>query len=353
MPASKLYYGRDLFLGLVSLPLCRLFPNLESPRVDLTGIIAIVTGGNSGIGLEIALDLARQGATVYLACRNVSKADVAVSHITSEVPSSKGRIQSLLLDLSSLSSVRACAKKWESLNNKKIDLLFHNGGIAHGQEYTTDGFPTIYAANFLGSYLLTHLLEPHLSTNARIIFTSSAGQYGGFFSPTFSLRSIKQRVEHGYHVPAPVFRAGKPILDSALYNQTKAMQVAFAKLLQSRFDRKAAEAGTSDRMLAHAFQPGFVHTPILAQMAEGSFLADPVFWFLKKTYTWIGLDASQGAATGLWLASTDDEAVIGEGMGGGYWDRMTRRVSNADMMSDDLLERFWVRWEADAGVEWR
>ncbi|KAL9132542.1 MAG: hypothetical protein Q9175_006287 [Cornicularia normoerica] len=348
---SKLYYCRDFFLGLVSLPLGRLFPTLEPPRVDLIGRVAIITGGNSGIGLQIALGLARQGATVYLACRNASKAEEAVSRILSEVPTSKGRVNSLLLDLSSLSSVRAFAKNWESLD-LKIDLLFHNAGASQGQEITADGFPSLYAANFLGSFLLTYLLEFHLSVDARIILTTSAGQYASAFS-NFSLGSIKGNLEPGFHVTTAVVKAGKPLLDSTIYNQTKGMQVAFAKLLQNHFDRKAAEGGIQNRRIAHAFSPGFTNTPILAKMAKVSFFEDPIFWLLKRTYTRVAVDASQGAATGVWLASTNDEAVVGPGMGGGYWDRMSRRLSNVDMMSREQVERFWVRWEADAGVEWR
>ena len=67
----------------------------------------------------------------------------------------------------------------------------------------------------------------------------------------------------------------------------------------------------------------------------------------------IAIDASQGAATGIWLACSNDDAVIGKGSGGGYWDRMSRRASNVDVMSRDQKDRFWVRWEADAGVQWR
>ena len=349
---SKLTFYRDVSLMMLAIPFARLFPTLEPPPVDLTGKIAIVTGGNSGIGLQIALDLARQGATIYLACRNISKADGAVSHIISEIPTSKGRVRSLLLDTSSLSSVRACAKHWESLDSK-IDLLFHNAGTSSKQEFTADGFPLLYAANFLGSFLLTHLLEPHLSTNARIILTTSSGNYPSVFARDFSLSSNKGVLEPGFHIPRAL-KAGVPVIDSQIYGQTKAMQIAFAKLLQRHFDLQAASAGTTQsRRIAHAFNPGFTATSIFSHMAEPSFFSDPVYWFLKQTYSIVAIDTRQGAATGVWLATTDDEVVVGKGVEGGYWDWMSRRVSRVDMMSRELVERFWVRWEADAGVEWR
>lgn len=337
---TRVEFCRDRLLGLFSILCGRLLPTLQPPPVDLTGKTAVITGGNSGIGLQIGLDIARQGATVYLACRNTSKAEEAVSQIESEVPASRGRVKSLTLDTSSLTSVRTFAKTWESLDTK-VDLLFHNAGIgrsaAAGHDFSADGFPMFYATNFLGSFLLTYVLEPFLSADARIILTSSFGQYNGIFSSKFSLNSIRESLEPGFHVPTAVSKAGTRPSDDVLYSQTKGMQVAFARLLQNHFYRKAAEAGVKNRRVAHAFSPGLTFTPMTAEIRESV----------------LALDVSQGAATGVWLASTEDEMVVGNGMGGGYWDRMTRRVSNVDMMSKDMVERFWVRWEADAGVEWR
>lgn len=336
---TRLYFYRDKLLGLFGLFCGRLLPTLEPPPVDLTGKIAIITGGNSGIGLQIALDLARQGATVYLACRNASKAREAVSQIVAKVPASEGRVKSLVLDTSSLTAVRAFAEKWTSVNTK-IDILFHNAGIGTtlaGQDFSLDGFPMFYAANFLGSFLLTYVLDPFLSADVRIILSSSWGQYGSIFSSNFSLDSVKGKSEPGYHIPTAISKAGKIPPDDVPYMQTKAMQVAFVKLLQNHFDLKAAEAGVENRRAVHAFSPGLTFTPMTA----------------KITVSALAVDVNQGAATGVWLASTDDEEVIGKGMGGGYWDRMTRRVSSVDTMSEEMVERFWVRWEADAGVEWR
>ncbi len=352
---SRTHFYRDLILSMVGLCCGRLFASLEPPPADLTDTVAVITGGNSGIGLQIALELVRRGATVYLACRSASNAEEAVSQLVSKVPASNGRVKSLVLDTSSLTSVRSFVKSWESLD-LKIDLLFNNAGVGHTppeQDFSTDGFPMFYATNFLGSFLLTYLLEPHLSADARIILTSSTGHYVAAFPSNFSLSSIKEKSEPGYHVPTAAVKAGRAPPDAAVYGQTKAMQVAFAKLLQDRFDRKAAQTGMKSRRIAHAFSPGFTLTPIFSKSPNKRFLEDPVFWALRLTNTTLAVDVSQGAATGVWLACTNDEAVIGEGMGGRYWDRMTRRVSKVDMMSKETVERFWVRWEADAGVEWR
>ncbi|MCJ1280614.1 hypothetical protein MMC21_008443 [Puttea exsequens] len=353
-PASTIDFYRDLILSLVLLVVSRFLPTTKPPRVDLSGKTAIVTGANSGIGFQLALDLANQGATVHLACRNPSKAADAVSRIVSKIPGSKSRIQALSLDTSSFASVREAAAVVTSWNNP-IDILIHNAGIGTlivGQEFTPEGLPTQYATNVLGSFLLTHLLETQLAANARIIFTSSTGNYSGDFSSTFSLKSVKNRLEPGFHVPPSTTEAHAAQMSSPAYNNTKAMQVAFAKLLQRHFDRQAASAGYTARKIAHAFTPGFTFTPIFSKVTAQSLWEDPIFWVLK-TATVFATDVSVGAATGVWLATTEDEGVVGVGKGGGYWDRMTRRVARVDVLDGEAVERLWVRWEADAGIEWR
>ena len=351
---SRVKFYCDLVLSLLNLVFGRVYSKPIPPAADLTGKIAIVTGGNSGIGLNIALELVRQNATVYLACRNASKAREAVSHIISAVPNSADRVETLLLDTSSFSSVRECAERWKK-SKSTIDILIHNAGspsTPNGQPFTVDGFPMLYATNLLGSFLLTNLLEPCLSHSARIIFTSSTGQYAGNFTPMFSLGTVKNRLEPGFHAPIAAVKADGTAKDSVLYSNTKAMQVAFAKLLYNRWESAAKANGTRNERIAHAFTPGFTMTPIFGKAMTRTIWEDPALWILKAT-TILATDVSWGAATGVWLATTEDEAVMGEGMGGGYWERMTRRVAKVDLMSTEQLERFWIRWEADAGIVWK
>lgn len=351
---NRVKFYRDLVLSMLNLAFGRLYSKPLPPSADLTGKVAIVTGANSGIGLNIALELVRQNATVYLACRNTSKAREAVSQITSAIPSSADRVETLLLDTSSLSSVRECAERWKK-SKSTIDILIHNAGSASTpteQPFTVDGFPMLYATNLLGSFLLTFLLEPCLSHRARIVFTSSTSQYTSTFTPMFSLGTVKNRLEPGFHAPIAAVKADRIATDSALYANTKAMQVAFAKLLCNRWDAAAKANGTRNQWVAHAFNPGFTKTTIFGKFMPRTIWEDPVFWILKAT-TILATDVSWGAATGVWLATTEDEAVMGEGMGGGYWERMTRRVAKVDLMSTEQLERFWIRWEADAGIVWK
>ena len=327
----------------------RLLPPLSVPPTGITGGVAIVTGGNSGIGFQIVLELAKRGFIVYIACPNSFNPQDIISQIISQNPAFKDRIHYLILDLSSRSSIRTFADTWSTLH-LPITHLFHNAAIGAalpGQDFTPDGLPTVYAINFLGSFLLTHLLEPCLAPNARIILTTSSAHHDSVFSPTFSLTQTIDSFEPGFHLSSAA--------PHAPYAQAKAMQIAFAALLQKRFDGLATAAGIlpiEGRRTAHAFNPGFVRTGLLQTAWGITFSADPYYWLLKKLMPFVAIEAGQGAATAVWLATTEDENVVGEGRGGGYWDRMTRRLSSVDMMRKEDVERFWIRWEADAGIVW-
>jgi NAD(P)-dependent dehydrogenase (short-subunit alcohol dehydrogenase family) len=337
---ALLRYYLDGFLALNTILIGRLLPTLKIPKVDLTNRTAIITGANSGIGYSLALSLASQNATVYLACRNASKAREAASAIIDATGASSNQIHVLVLDTSSLASVREFASTWASSNNKQIDLLIHNAGItgppSADQHTTPEGLGTIYATNFAGSFLLTSLLEPHLSPSARVIFTSSTAQYGARPHRIFSLPRL-----------API-EGNKPT-DAGFYADTKFMQAAFAHLLQKRFD--STNTKLNNHRTAHTFVPGYTYTPIFSKTPTAPWYKDPFFWALKAC-TSICIPVDEGAATGLWLATTEDERVVGAGKGGECWDRCVKRSTAADVLSAKTLDRMWKQWEVDAGAEW-
>ena len=361
--ASLFHLIFDISISSFLLIIGRVLPSLRlqlpTSPTHLSGRTAIITGSNSGIGLQIALDLTRLGATVILACRNVDKAEAAKAQILSAYPGAKDRILLYKLDTSSLASVRDFADQWhsQSSNAKKVDILIHNAGIAGiptgAAEFSEEGFELTYATNLLGSFLLTYLLEKYLAEDARVIFTSSTGQYSGRISKDFSIKFVRRKIEPGFHVAGHPARSAQKLAGaSSRYGQTKAMQCAFARALQARFERKARDAGILNRKVVHAFTPGFTATPIFGKCEVRSLVSDPAFAILKAT-TVLATHVSEGAATGTWLASTDDGDVVGPGQGGRYWDRCVPRMSKADLLGDETIDRLWLRWEADAGIEWR
>lgn len=120
----------SLAKSLISLAFARLYKPQQIPTRDLTGQTAIVTGANSGIGLSIAVALAKQGAAVHLACCNADRGATAVEHVVAQCDGkSKARVSYRILDVGDLSSVRTFCQQW-TREGTRIDMLVHNAGIA-------------------------------------------------------------------------------------------------------------------------------------------------------------------------------------------------------------------------------
>lgn len=154
----------------------------KSRLVDKT---VIITGANTGIGKETARDLYRRGARIILACRNIQKANDAIEDIKKNPPSkadreqfqgTPGELVVYQLDLSSLKSVKECAKKLLT-KESAIHLLINNAGVMMcPQETTEDGFELQLQTNYIGHFLLTLLLLPKMQSSGpgcRIINVSS------------------------------------------------------------------------------------------------------------------------------------------------------------------------------------
>lgn len=142
-------------------------------RID--GKLVVITGASSGIGFETALELARRGGIIILACRNTDAGKEAISSIKKYV--SSARVQVKELDLSSVKSIH---KFSEDLEYDTVDILINNAGIAfYPFMKTGDGFEMHLVSNYLGHFLLTHLLLPKLkaSNEARIINVSAQAHF--------------------------------------------------------------------------------------------------------------------------------------------------------------------------------
>ena len=146
------------------------------------GKLAYITGANSGIGFHTALELARAGAAVILACRDQGKAEAARQRILAEIPTAK--LEIAILDLASLASVRTAAQAFLS-TNRQLDLLINNAGIMAipQRRLTPDGFELQLGTNHFGHFALTGLLLPALlksstTAPARIISVSSIAHRG-------------------------------------------------------------------------------------------------------------------------------------------------------------------------------
>ncbi|SFT54873.1 NAD(P)-dependent dehydrogenase, short-chain alcohol dehydrogenase family [Algoriphagus locisalis] len=143
------------------------------------GKVAVVTGGNIGLGYETALALAQKETTVILACRSLNKAQKAKQDILKKVP--KADLEIILLDLNSLNSVREFSKEF-SRKYSRLDFLIANAGIMMPPFQTTeDGFESQFGVNYLSHFLLVNLLFPLIKKTAdsRVVLLSSLAHKSG------------------------------------------------------------------------------------------------------------------------------------------------------------------------------
>ncbi|KAF8191464.1 hypothetical protein K438DRAFT_1830561 [Mycena galopus ATCC 62051] len=246
-------------------------PNLE-------GRIAIVTGGNSGLGYSTVLELARHGAKVYMASRNPDTANAAIASLKTEVPSAQ--VEFLAFDLTSLSAAKAAAKEFLE-KEERLDMLILNAGVmACPYELTADGIE-IQACNGTGHFAFTVDLLPILrrtdalpDTHVRIVCVSSEGHRVA--QPDFSdLKGLNQKCTTTQH----------------RYGNSKLSNILFTNELQRRL------AGTGIYCLS--LHPGIVATNIY-RGAVASFPWLAPFVFLGR---YALLTPEQGARTQLYAAT--------------------------------------------------
>lgn len=202
--------------------------------------VALITGGNSGIGFATVQKLAARGYHVILAARSQSASARAIERITAQQPGA--RVEAIPLDLASFAAVRQCAADFLA-KGLPLHLLINNaGGAFHGKQpqFTVDGFEMTFGTNHLGHFLLTHLLRDVLvqSAPARVITVSSQLHipgYTGGHPPDFDYDNL--RGEKYYN--ANIF-----------YRNAKLANMWFTYELQRRL------AGTG--VTSNAVCPGFV-----------------------------------------------------------------------------------------------
>jgi len=202
---------------------------------DLAGKTAVVTGANSGLGRVTAEELARAGARVVLACRNLAKANEAVDAIRSANPGVV--VEAHELDLADLASVRGFSEKFLA-DFGELHLLCNNAGVmALPRCETADGFEMQFGTNHLGHFALTGLLlERILGTpSSRIVTTSSTAHRLG----KMNFDDLDGRRSYG-RWPA--------------YGQSKLSNLLFAYELQRRLTARGADA------ISVACHPGYADT---------------------------------------------------------------------------------------------
>lgn len=287
---------------------------------DQSGRTAVVTGANTGLGLETAKALAAKGSHVVLAVRNLTKGEAAVEWISRSVPAASLELQRL--DLGSLGSVREAADEIRT-KHETIDLLINNAGVmTPPRETTSDGFELQFGTNHLGHFALTGLLLDRLlpAVGSRIVTVSSIGHR---FAPGIRFEDLQW--ERRYN-------------RLQAYGQSKLANLLFTYELQRRL--------TGTRTIAAAAHPGGSRTELTRNLP-------PVVGAVTKLVEPLFQSADMGALPTL-RAATDPDVLGGQYFGpdGFAEQRGYPKVVASSTASHDTAaqHRLWAVSEELTGV---
>jgi NAD(P)-dependent dehydrogenase (short-subunit alcohol dehydrogenase family) len=285
---------------------------------DLSGKTVIVTGGNSGIGYEAALQFARKKAHTILACRSLDKANAAAAQIIASNPGAM--VEVMELDLSSLALIRNFADAFHK-SHPRLDVLVNNAGVmALPYRKTVDGFEMQFGTNHLGHFALTGLLLDLLlaTDGARVVNVASGAHRMG------RIRFDDLQWERGYR-------------KWFAYGQSKLANLLFNLELQHLID--AAHA----KLLAVACHPGYAATNLQAAgpRMTGSSVMESLWGTINGM---LAQSAAMGALPTLYAA------VSPEVHGGDYigpdgfaemWGYPTKANPSAAAKDADVAAKLW------------
>ncbi|KAG9265175.1 dehydrogenase/reductase SDR family member 13-like, partial [Astyanax mexicanus] len=275
-------------------------------------------GSNTGIGRETAVDLARRGARVILACRSQSRAEAALA-IVKRTRWLSG-VVFMQLDLASLKSVRSFAETFLKTESR-LDILINNAGV-YMQGRTEDGLGLMFEVNHLGHFLLTHLLLDRLKEcgPSRIVNVSSMGHNAG-------------NLDFNFFSTHKEFGAGDSYMNVLkTYCNSKLCNVLFTHELAKRLQ------GTN--VTCYSLHPGVIDTELPRHHTKTvrKLLRPIVVLFFK--------DAEAGAQTTLYCAV--QEGI--EGLSGRYFSDCSVKEVQPKARDDAVAKKLWELSEKLCGL---
>jgi retinol dehydrogenase-11 len=278
----------------------------------LVGKTTIVTGANTGIGFETALDFAKRGARVILACRDQKRADDARKKIIRETGNEDVVVK--LVDMASFESVRAFAKEIKETEDR-LDVLVNNAGMmGTGDKKSSDGVPLVMQVNHFSSFLLTNLLIGLLkkSTPSRVVNVSSVAARQ---ASNFDVDTLDTHVS-----------------DRANYANSKLCNIFFTKELAKKL------RGTG--VTTYSLHPGLVKTHIFNSARGLMTIVFVVFRLFAKT-------SEEGAQTTIYCSVAKGiEKFDGE-----HFSDCRRVEPYSTTTPSDLPQKLWQKSEQIVGLK--
>ncbi|KAJ5588116.1 hypothetical protein N7537_010794 [Penicillium hordei] len=277
--------------------------------------VFLITGCSSGIGIETARALSKTGARIFVTARDTQKAKAALGDLLES-----NQVQLLVLDLSSLASIRACAAEFLSQSQKLHVLIMNAGVMATPESRTVDGFEMQLGVNHLAHFLLFHLLKPTLLGSStpnfpsRVVFVSSSGH-------RMSTVHLENLDLDGEYEP---WKA---------YGQSKTAMIWTANEVERRYG--------SSGLHAFSLHPGGIATGLQQHLPKEVMEG----WAKDESFARIWKSPEQGAATTVWAAV----AKVLHGKGGKFLEDC--QIAGPHIPETGLLGLGYAPWAYDEQKE--
>lgn len=270
----------------------------------------LVTGGNSGIGLEMVNAFVAAGHDVAIAARDLAKTMAVIDAIRRHHPDAS--LHAIALDLSDFTQVDAAALTVLSTLPKLDTVMLNAGSFTNGLRQLDNGLESMMGTMHFGHFrLMQHLLPRlHEAPLARVVVTSSVAHWAGHLAA------------ERYENPSRYWS------DFAAYGSAKLANLVYARALASRLQGSAIRV--------NAFHPGGVATGIWRELPA------PVQWLVDKVL----ISPAQGADTAVWLALASEA----EHYHGQYFVRRKKAMTSSESKDAAVAQRLWAESEAIAGL---
>jgi len=280
--------------------------------IRLDGKNVIVTGANTGLGKETARVLAKMGAHVIIACRDVQKGEQAKKEI--EDNDQNAKVTVIKLDLTDLDSIESFVREFEALDIP-LHILINNAGVMAISNYTEtkNGFEMQFGTNHLGHFHLTTLLLPKLKEGQPsrvVVLSSTAHKMGGIRFEDISGKGTWYRG----------FMGGWNA-----YAQSKSANALFAVELNRRMHQEGL------RITCNAVHPGVIQTELSRQMSKFSRMMFSLGAPFYKTIP-------QGAATTVYVATAPEL----DGIGGKYFEDVNETFPKEWVTNPSYAKQLWT-----------
>jgi len=263
--------------------------------------VVLITGANTGIGFFTALELARQGAHIVIACRTEARANAARDQI--RLATGNHRVETVALDLGDFQSIQACADLLLA-RDLPIHCLINNAGMAGARGITASGFELAFGTNHMGHFALTQALLPRIqeSAPARIVTVASRA--------------------HRY-----VNRLRFEDLTVRTRSWLTIREYAVSKLANILFSQELGRRLQGSGVNTYALHPGVIASEIWRHAPQ----------FIVKLRARSMITPEEGAKTTLYCASSN--AVADQT--GLYYDQCQVRQPSALASNQTLAEELW------------